>query len=311
MFFTCNVLRFSSACGYPRAQDLCDCGIRLTFPPRSFYVMLLGIMEVSMVRPKCARCRRTLELTEMNRGATLIFGNPLPVLYIGIVCQSCGRIECGACKTLAGRIDAPCSACGGAVKPAYENYVRPQQAFRAGYQAGSRRIIKSAFLLVFSIILVGLIFYFVSRPLILKRTRSAYADTIYKMAQIRKSMSLAGISWPVNVNYDFRALLEDLENKNVSLDGSYTIRDRFTNPALDAWGNPFFFKQIGGINYLISPGANGRVDHGDPLHEKPLPVIKGGDIFLRDWDFVHRPSNISRLPIILKVTSGWWTIPLD
>lgn len=264
-----------------------------------------------MVRPTCDRCRKLLEQTDMNRGATLIYGSSLPILYSGVVCLSCGHTECGACKALAGRIDAPCSVCGGPVKPAYENYLKPQKTSRAASSVGTLKIIRSAIILFFSVLIFCLISYFVSRPSILKKSRSDYFDTIYKMAQIRISMSLAGVPWPTRYNYDFRSLLEDLNLNNVSLNDSYTIRGRFTNPTLDAWGNPFFFKQIKGLYYLVSPGANGRVDHRDPLHDKPLPVGKGGDIVLQDWDFVHRPSGISRRPMTMKTPERSWSIPLD
>ena len=67
---------------------------------------------------KCSRCKKHLEKLDMSRG-TLTFGGPLPTLYSGVICKSCGRIECTDCKT--GSISDPCSWCKGNVVPAYES----------------------------------------------------------------------------------------------------------------------------------------------------------------------------------------------
>lgn len=66
----------------------------------------------------CARCGRVME--EVDMGAVFIMGGP-PPLYDGVVCTVCHRTECTDCKKARGRIDAPCSWCGGSVQPAYEN----------------------------------------------------------------------------------------------------------------------------------------------------------------------------------------------
>lgn len=246
----------------------------------------------------------------MNRGAVFQFGGRLPGLYSGVICGSCGLIECADCKKLSGRIDAPCRLCGGPVNPAYETYLKRRAAAEAGSPTKTRISKKSFAIIALSIVSLVILAFPIYHRAVLSKARTAYADTIFKMAQIRRSMSLAGIPWPA-AEYDFKTLFEDLDKRGVSLNDSYAIRGRFTNPVLDAWGNAFFFEQSEGVIYLVSHGLNGRPDHKNPLHDKPLPVIKGGDIVLRNWDFIHRPDAISRLPITLPVPEGLWSIPLD
>ncbi len=66
----------------------------------------------------CHRCGTHLERLNMARGA-VTFGGSLPVLYGGVVCEVCRKIECSACK--GSPLEAPCGWCGGRVSPAYEN----------------------------------------------------------------------------------------------------------------------------------------------------------------------------------------------
>jgi hypothetical protein len=74
-----------------------------------------------MINPICASCKKSLERLDMSRGA-ITFGGTLPILYSGVICMKCRRIECTDCRK--GRIiDAPCKWCGGEVKPAYANYL--------------------------------------------------------------------------------------------------------------------------------------------------------------------------------------------
>ena len=68
------------------------------------------------MRVTCARCQTSLEPLDMSRGVPT-FGGSLPALYNGVVCQKCKKIECTKCK--GGKLDAPCSWCGGAVSPAF------------------------------------------------------------------------------------------------------------------------------------------------------------------------------------------------
>lgn len=70
--------------------------------------------------PRCHACRSTLPTIDMGRGAVVTLGAP-PILFGGVICGVCHRVECSACK---GRdIQSPCSSCGGAVMPAYAKYL--------------------------------------------------------------------------------------------------------------------------------------------------------------------------------------------
>lgn len=71
--------------------------------------------------PTCDSCSQSLELIDLAAGRTAGFGTP-PVLYGGVVCLACGRVECSRCKGPANR--KPCRFCGGEVKPAYAKYLR-------------------------------------------------------------------------------------------------------------------------------------------------------------------------------------------
>lgn len=68
--------------------------------------------------PQCTRCRRSLKVLHMSRGAIQL-GGTVPTLYDGVICTSCRRVECSACKGTP--VDAPCSWCGSVVSPAYEH----------------------------------------------------------------------------------------------------------------------------------------------------------------------------------------------
>jgi hypothetical protein len=74
-----------------------------------------------MAAPTCARCRKTIAKKDMSRGA-LTPGPPLPALYLGVVCESCGKVECIECKGQ--NLQKPCSWCGGSVAPAYEHLLK-------------------------------------------------------------------------------------------------------------------------------------------------------------------------------------------
>lgn len=48
---------------------------------------------------KCARCGMMLIDLDWGRGV-LTVGGQLPVLYDGVVCTRCGKVECTICKKL-------------------------------------------------------------------------------------------------------------------------------------------------------------------------------------------------------------------
>ncbi len=73
--------------------------------------------------PTCDKCRKPLEAMDLGAGARMMTGNA-PVLYMGVVCRACGRLECRSCKLSGGGpLDAPCSWCGGQVSPAYDRQI--------------------------------------------------------------------------------------------------------------------------------------------------------------------------------------------
>ena len=47
----------------------------------------------------------------------------LQPIYLGVVCQLCGWVECKACK--GSPSDAPCTICGSPVTPAYAALFEP------------------------------------------------------------------------------------------------------------------------------------------------------------------------------------------
>ena len=74
-----------------------------------------------MTNPKCDRCGKKLVKHDTSR-PVLTLGPPLPPLYQGVVCESCGKIECTDCKGKP--LQKPCSWCGGSVAPAYEHLLK-------------------------------------------------------------------------------------------------------------------------------------------------------------------------------------------
>ena len=69
---------------------------------------------------RCARCDKTLTPLDWTRVAVTI--GKLPVLYDGVVCSECGKLECVQCK--GSSANAPCSWCSGPVSPAYEHLLK-------------------------------------------------------------------------------------------------------------------------------------------------------------------------------------------
>ncbi len=63
--------------------------------------------------PTCSSCGRKLEAGPMVGSRKL---------YMGVLCSSCGKVECSACK--GNPNNAPCRWCKGEVKPAYDTYLK-------------------------------------------------------------------------------------------------------------------------------------------------------------------------------------------
>lgn len=72
-----------------------------------------------MSTPVCHRCSSPLQRASFNQPGVQTFGSRMPEMYLGVVCQACGRIECHRCK--GSPSDAPCSRCRGPVQPAWES----------------------------------------------------------------------------------------------------------------------------------------------------------------------------------------------
>jgi hypothetical protein len=73
--------------------------------------------SVQMNKPTCTRCGKVLEKKPLFEGK--VIGGTLPMLYVGLICTKCGKIECKNCK--GARLEAPCSWCGSKVTPATED----------------------------------------------------------------------------------------------------------------------------------------------------------------------------------------------
>lgn len=70
-----------------------------------------------MSAPVCDRCSRPLQRSSWDQPGVQTIGGGMPDMYLGVVCQGCGRVECNRCK--GARADAPCSRCGSPVQPAW------------------------------------------------------------------------------------------------------------------------------------------------------------------------------------------------
>ena len=69
--------------------------------------------------PTCETCHRKLERFDLGQGARVMVGSA-PILFMGVVCSSCGMVQCRTCK--GSPSDAPCTRCGSPVRPAYAHY---------------------------------------------------------------------------------------------------------------------------------------------------------------------------------------------
>ena len=67
---------------------------------------------------RCSRCGGELKKLDMARGAPTV--GRLPILYDGVRCLNCGKLECRVCK--GSPADRPCSFCGKPVEPAFARH---------------------------------------------------------------------------------------------------------------------------------------------------------------------------------------------
>jgi len=67
----------------------------------------------------CSSCSQKLTSLNLSQGAIVTLGES-KVLYSGVICKNCFKIECNSCKGLLN--NAPCRWCGGEVAPAYDDF---------------------------------------------------------------------------------------------------------------------------------------------------------------------------------------------
>lgn len=72
-----------------------------------------------MSNPSCTRCGKVLQESPWEFAPQAVVIGRFPVLYKGVVCVTCGHIDCTECKGDA--LETPCSACGGRVTPATQD----------------------------------------------------------------------------------------------------------------------------------------------------------------------------------------------
>lgn len=75
-----------------------------------------------MGNPSCTCCGNILDESAPYHSPQAVVIGTFPVLYKGVVCLSCGQIECTICK--GERLQAPCSSCGGRVTPATQDALK-------------------------------------------------------------------------------------------------------------------------------------------------------------------------------------------
>ena len=73
------------------------------------------------IMPICSRCGNAIDKMEDFKASddVFTFGGKVPDVYDGVICMSCGLVECSNCRDAAA--DGSCSHCGGKVQPAYES----------------------------------------------------------------------------------------------------------------------------------------------------------------------------------------------
>jgi hypothetical protein len=81
-------------------------------------VLFTALMYWGRNMRTCSHCKKELKLVDISRRA-MAFGGTLPDLYDGVVCTTCLKLECMACKGVPP--ETPCRWCGSAVSPAYSN----------------------------------------------------------------------------------------------------------------------------------------------------------------------------------------------
>ncbi len=246
-----------------------------------------------MTGPTCHRCGGRLERIDLSHGATVI-GGTLPVMYGGVICGACHKLECRVCKSARGHVDAPCSWCGGAVSPAFEHLLgggfvpiswdRPQASVT---RPPAKPLKKSTVLLVvFGVVAIIAAAAFPS--LNRAQERSRYIRTVRSLREIEEAIASAtartgDAANPLREVSDFNSLAAFLEARGT--------RDV---PRTDAWDHPFVFAWTGDSYTIASYGSNGRKDHDDPFTQPALPISKGGDLVSSNGFLVHAPEEFRR-----------------
>jgi len=242
--------------------------------------------------PICHRCGRRLEKIDLSHGATVI-GGTLPVMYGGVICGACRKVECRVCKSARGHVDAPCSWCGGAVSPAFEHLlggggIVPISWDRApsspSRRAPAKPLKKSTSLLIALVVLA--IIAAVSVPNLGRaQLRSRYIRTIQSLKNIEAAIASVGAQ-----TGDAADPLREVSDLN-GLAALLRARGITDIPRVDAWGRPFVFERKGDTYTIASYGGNGKKDYEDPFVEPALPMSKGGDLVFSNGFLVHAPEE--------------------
>jgi hypothetical protein len=101
----------------PKLDRAVDKYSNSVYQPERLAELILKCICASPVR-RCSKCRKTLVRLDMSRGAPMV-GGKVQDLYDGVVCGTCRRLECTACKGTPA--DAPCRFCSAPVSPAFGN----------------------------------------------------------------------------------------------------------------------------------------------------------------------------------------------
>jgi hypothetical protein len=124
----------------------------------------------------CSRCRKPLRPVDPAREGFVVYEgdhSSLPILYSGVICTRCGRIECTTCRL--GGMSRPCYSCGGRVEPAYDYAIR-----RARAAPPSSRLMRNLGLLI----LLGLVGFGVQRAVFPKKEPAATGSAA-RLAEVR------------------------------------------------------------------------------------------------------------------------------
>ncbi len=81
-------------------------------------------------KPTCTRCGKVLEEAANMFPQAKVIGT-IPILYKGVICTKCGKIECVNCKGAS--LQAPCSWCGGKVTPVTEDLLNSKASRKVAH----------------------------------------------------------------------------------------------------------------------------------------------------------------------------------